>query len=114
MPWVRLHGVKDYYGMLLHLMEFPAMRCSINLVPSLIEQILQYTEEGRSDRFLDVSRINADNLEEAEAVFLLDNFFMANPHHMILAFPRYGELRHCTHSHGNSENSWESIGFQLF
>jgi hypothetical protein len=76
MPWVRLHGVKDYYGMLLHLMEFPAMRCSINLVPSLIEQILQYTEQGRSDRFLDVSRINADNLEEAEAVFLLDNFFM--------------------------------------
>ena len=46
MPWVRLHGVKDYYGMLLHLMEFPSMRCSINLVPSLIEQILQYTEEG--------------------------------------------------------------------
>ena len=21
MPWVRLHGVKDYYGMALHLME---------------------------------------------------------------------------------------------
>ena len=92
MPWVRLHGVKDYYGMLLHLMEFPSMRCSINLVPSLIEQILQYTEEGRSDRFLDISRINADNLGEVEAVFLLDNFFMANPHHMILPFPRYGEL----------------------
>ena len=34
MPWVRLHGVKDYYGMALHLLEFPAMRCTINLVRS--------------------------------------------------------------------------------
>lgn len=92
MPWVRLHGVKDYYGMLLHLMEFPTMRCTINLVPSLVEQLLQYTEQGRSDRFLDVSRMNADNLGEAEAVFLLDNFFMANPHQMILPFSRYAEL----------------------
>ena len=23
MPWVRLHGVKDYYGMALHLLEVP-------------------------------------------------------------------------------------------
>ena len=36
MPWVRLHGVKDYYGMALHLLEFPEMRCTINLVPSLL------------------------------------------------------------------------------
>src|SRR5713226_4982159 len=34
MPWVRLHGVKDYYGMALHLLEFPEMRCMINPVPS--------------------------------------------------------------------------------
>src|SRR5262249_12399540 len=25
MPWVRLHGVKDYYGMALHLAEFPTL-----------------------------------------------------------------------------------------
>ncbi len=38
MPWVRLHGVKDYYGMALHLLEFPEMHCTINLVPSLLLQ----------------------------------------------------------------------------
>ena len=47
MPWVRLHGVKDYCGMALHLLEFPEMRCTINLVPSLLVQIQAYTEEGR-------------------------------------------------------------------
>ena len=56
MPWVRLHGVKDYYGMALHLLEVPEMRCTINLVPSLLDQIQGYTERGASDRHLDVSR----------------------------------------------------------
>ena len=47
MPWVRLHGVKDYYGMALHLLEFPEMRCTINLVPSLLVQLLAYTDARR-------------------------------------------------------------------
>jgi alpha-amylase/alpha-mannosidase (GH57 family) len=92
MPWVRLHGVKDYYGMALHLDEFPTMACTINLVPSLVLQLLQYTEQGRSDRFLDVSRIAADSLSEADALFLLDHFFMANPDTMVRPYPRYAEL----------------------
>jgi alpha-amylase/alpha-mannosidase (GH57 family) len=92
MPWVRLHGVKDYYGMALHLLEFPQMHCTINLVPSLLRQLRAYTEQGASDRFLDVSRIPADGLSEEDCLFLLDHFFMANPEHMIRPFPRYAEL----------------------
>ena len=49
MPWVRLHGVKDYYGMALHLLEVPEMQCTINLVPSLIVQLQGYTERGARD-----------------------------------------------------------------
>src|SRR4051812_43434067 len=59
MPWVRLHGVKDYYGMALHLLEYPEMRCTINLVPSLLAQLRAYTERGATDRFLQVSRTPA-------------------------------------------------------
>src|SRR5439155_2889528 len=66
MPWVRLHATKDYLGMALHLLEFPEMRCTINLVPSLLVQLLAYTEHNASDRFLDVSRIPADSLSEAD------------------------------------------------
>jgi alpha-amylase/alpha-mannosidase (GH57 family) len=94
MPWVRLHGVKDYYGMALHLLEVPNMRCTINLAPSLLLQLHQYTDEGRSDHFLDVSRLPADSLSEADAIFLLDHFFMANADTMILPYPRYAELYH--------------------
>jgi alpha-amylase/alpha-mannosidase (GH57 family) len=92
MPWVRLHGVKDYYGMALHLREFPELRCTINLVPSLVRQLEAYTERGASDRFLLASRRPADGLEEAESLFLLENFFLANQDHMIRPYPRYFEL----------------------
>src|SRR5947209_588617 len=92
MPWVRLHGVKDYYGMALHLLEFPEMRCTINLVPSLLLQIQGYTDRGATDRPLTVSRLAADTLTEADCLYLLDHFFMANPQYMILPFPRYAEL----------------------
>jgi alpha-amylase/alpha-mannosidase (GH57 family) len=92
MPWVRLHGVKDYYGMAQHLLEFPEMACTINLVPSLLVQLQAYTERGASDQFLDVSRKPADDLSETEALFLLDHFFMANPEQMIKPYPRYSEL----------------------
>jgi alpha-amylase/alpha-mannosidase (GH57 family) len=92
MPWVRLHGVKDYYGMALHLLEFPEVRCTINLVPSLLLQIQAYTERGAVDEPLRVARVPADGLAEADCLYLLDNFFMANPDHMIRPLPRYYEL----------------------
>jgi alpha-amylase/alpha-mannosidase (GH57 family) len=92
MPWVRLHGVKDYYGMALHLLEVPEMRCTINLVPSLLVQLLAYTEKNATDRFLDVSRISAKDLTEQDGIFLLDHFFMADPVHMIEPWPRFWEL----------------------
>jgi alpha-amylase/alpha-mannosidase (GH57 family) len=92
MPWVRLHGVKDYYGMALHLLEFPEMRCTINLVPSLLVQLQAYTERGASDRPLQVARLPAGSLSEADALYLLDHFFMANLEHMLRPLSRYYEL----------------------
>ena len=92
MPWVRLHGVKDYCGMAWHLLEFPEMRCTINLVPSLLRQLQAYTEQGATDQFLLLSRHPADGLSESDCLFLLDNFFMADPGQMIEPYRRYAEL----------------------
>src|SRR5208337_4410419 len=83
MPWVRLHGVKDYYGMALHLLEYPEMRCTINLVPSLLGQLEGYTKRGATDRPLEVSRRPASGLAEVDALYLLDQFFMADHERMI-------------------------------
>ena len=91
MPWVRLHGTKDYYGMALHLKEVPEFHCSINLVPSLLLQIEQFVG-GRRDRHLEISHLPADALSGADVTYLLDNFFMANVDSMIRPYARYQEL----------------------
>ncbi len=91
MPWVRMHGTKDYIGMALHIAEVPEFRCTINLVPSLLVQIQRYVD-GKSDRHLDVSRLPADSLSEADSHYLLDHFFMAYVDGMIRPHHRYYEL----------------------
>jgi alpha-amylase/alpha-mannosidase (GH57 family) len=91
MPWVRLHGTKDYIGMALHLEEVPEFRCTINLVPSLLVQLEAYVR-GATDRHLLVSRRPADGLDRDDALYLLDNFFMAFPDTMIRPHARYYEL----------------------
>ena len=91
-PWVRLHGTKDYWGMAWHIHEVPEFRCTINLVPSLLVQLLKYTDSGGSDRHLDTSRLPADGLSRRDALYLLDHFFMANADSMIRPSQRYHEL----------------------
>jgi alpha-amylase/alpha-mannosidase (GH57 family) len=91
MPWVRLHGTKDYLGMALHLEEVPEFRCTINLVPSLLVQIEAYVQ-GATDQHLRVSRLPADGMDHDDALYLLDNFFMAHADAMIRPHPRYQEL----------------------
>ena len=92
MPWVRLHGTKDYWGMAMLLKEIPELHATINLVPSLLQQLAAYTDDGREDVHLRVSRLPADGLGQEDMHYLLDNFFMVHPDQMIRPFPRYFEL----------------------
>lgn len=92
MPWVRLHGTKDYFGMAKHLLEVPEFRCTINLVPSLLVQILRYTDHAGSDRHLDLCRLPADSLSAADRAELLTAGFMSNAESMIRPYLRYQEL----------------------
>ena len=92
MPWTRLHGTKDYWGMAMLLKEVPELRATINLVPSLIVQLQAYTDGGHVDTHLRVSRLPADGLSAEDTNYLLDNFFMVHPDQMIRPFRRYNEL----------------------
>lgn len=92
LPWVRLHGTKDYLDMADILDEYPDIKQTFNLVPSLIEQIIDYTDNNASDVFLDITIKKASDLSDADRVFMLENFFLANWDTMIKPFPRYYEL----------------------
>ena len=49
LPWVRLHALKDYYGMVALLEEFPLVRATFNLVPSLLVQHEAFAEDRARD-----------------------------------------------------------------
>src|SRR5690242_5450067 len=78
LPWTRLHGLKDYYGMVRILDSFPNVHQTFNLVPSLLVQIEEYAAGAASDPFLDIALKPAENLDRAEKEFLLRYFFQAN------------------------------------
>lgn len=91
-PWVRLHGTKDYLDMVLMLEKYPRMRATFNMVPSLLEQIEDYASKNVKDLFLDLSRKSVNRLSLAERSFIIENFFMVNADKVIAFHPRYYEL----------------------
>ncbi len=92
LPWVRLHGVKDYLDMLRILEAFPTVRQTFNVVPSLLEQLNEYVENNAKDVHLELTLKNPADLTEGEKTFVIENFFLANWDTMIKPFPRYYEL----------------------
>ena len=92
LPWVRLHALKDYYGMVKLLDEFPRVHQNFNLVPSLITQIQDYVAGTAQDPFLYVAARPAKDLSPEERRFALQYLFQANPVNLIGRYPRYREL----------------------
>jgi alpha-amylase/alpha-mannosidase (GH57 family) len=102
LPWVRLHALKDYYGMVKLLDEFPNVHQTFNLVPSLITQMQDYVAGTAHDPFLRVAAIPAKDLTINERLFALQYLFQANPVNMIGRYPRYHELWERFRSAGDS------------
>src|SRR3990172_8372842 len=92
MPWVLLHGTKDYLDMVSVLDEFPLVRQTFNLVPSLMEQISDYASGNVSDKYRNISLKNAEELSPVDKAFILEWFFQANWDNMVKPIPRYWEL----------------------
>src|ERR1700676_779268 len=102
LPWTRLHALKDYYGMVKLLDEFPQVHQTFNLVPSLINQIQDYVSGEAQDPFLQVASKPAKDLSEQERRFALQYLFQANPVNVIGRYPRYRELWEKFHGTGDS------------
>jgi len=92
LPWTRLHALKDYYGMVKLLEEFPNVHQTFNLVPSLVTQIQDYVSGDAQDPFLQVAAKPAQDLTVEERRFALQYLFQAHPVNLIGRYPRYREL----------------------
>jgi alpha-amylase/alpha-mannosidase (GH57 family) len=92
LPWVRLHALKDYWGMVAMTRDFPGVKLTFNLVPSLLVQLEAFAAGQARDRHLEVGLAPADTLSESDRQFCAEHFFHAHRTRMIDPFPRYAEL----------------------
>ena len=76
MPWVRLHGTKDYLDLILMLERYPKLHQTVNLVPSLILQLEDYANGTAIDPYLAAAITPTEKLTEEQRKFVIQHFFL--------------------------------------
>jgi alpha-amylase/alpha-mannosidase (GH57 family) len=113
LPWVLLHSIKDYSDMAAHLEHHPKIRCTVNFVPVLLDQIEDYADQFATGQWRDpVLRIASSpephNLPTADRDWLLDMAFRCHAPTMVDPYAPYRRLRDtlaCVRAHdGNGLN----------
>ena len=94
LPWVRLHGTKDYLDLVLMLERYPKLHQTVNLVPSLMLQLEDYAEGEAIDPYLALALTPASNLKLKDKRYIIQHFFDGYYHTLIEPHPRYTELYH--------------------
>jgi len=98
LPWVLLHAIKDYADMASHLERHPGIRCTVNFVPVLLDQIEDYANQLATSQWRDpLLRIAAhaepDTLDDEDRAWLLDMAFRCHAPTMLEPFAPYRRLR---------------------
>ncbi len=94
MPWVRLHAVKDYLDMLEIMDKFKRLKLNFNLVPILLDAIIDYAENGMHDIHSRLTITPIEMLTDDARLFIMNNFFDANYQSMIFPNEEYNRLFH--------------------
>ena len=92
MPWVRLHAVKDYLDMVLITEKFQNLKLNFNLVPVLLDSLNDYGNNGYHDIHSRLTVTDIKDLTADDKEFIINNFFDANFHSMILPNEEYNRL----------------------
>jgi len=111
-PWVRLHSTKDYYDMAAILLNFPKVKLTINLTPSLLIQLQDYIDKmkdyadeksahyldekyfpyGKLDKALDLLFKPVDKWTNEDKEYAKKRFFDAHYDSQIAKYPAYKKL----------------------
>lgn len=92
MPWIRLHGVKDYLDMLLIAKDFKNLKLNFNLVPALLDSLINYGQYDYHDIHSRLTVTNVTDLTNDDKEFILNNFFDSEYSSMVFPYERYNEL----------------------
>jgi alpha-amylase/alpha-mannosidase (GH57 family) len=92
LPWTRLHALKDYYGMVETLREFPNFHATFNIVPALGAQLEEYASGKFNEPWFSLAFKNADELTREDKSEILSRAFQVNHEHLMSRWPRFVEL----------------------
>ncbi len=92
LPWTRLHALKDYWGMVKILEEFPSVHVTFNVVPSLAAQIEEYASGRFLEPSFDAAFAPAETLTSEQKTALLERAFQVNHENLMSRWPRFVEL----------------------
>lgn len=94
LPWVRLHGAKDYYRMPYIVSQYPDVKVSFDLSGTLIEQITDYINGANDERGI-ISEKLIDELSQQDKWKILQipgGFFDINWDHILKKIPMYDDI----------------------
>ncbi len=92
LPWTRLHALKDYWGMVKILEEFPSVHATFNVVPSLAAQIEEYASGRFKEPWFEAAFAVAETLTAEQKAMILDRAFQVNHENLMARWPRFVEL----------------------
>src|SRR5260221_5811141 len=92
LPWTRLHALKDYWGMVEVLREFPNFHATFNVVPSLGMQLEEYASCTFKEPWFSLAFKNADELTREDKAEIISRAFQVNHERLMSRWPRFVEL----------------------
>ena len=92
LAWTRLHALKDYYGMVEMLREFPNFHATFNVVPALGIQLEEYASGEFHEPWFSLAYKNADELSREDKAEILSRAFQVNHERLMSRWPRFVEL----------------------
>ena len=78
LPGVRLHGSKDYAGLMRLLSRYPLLHQTVSFSPCLLEQLQDYANGTAIDRHWALTLTPVEQLTQAKKIDILQQFFDAN------------------------------------
>jgi len=92
LPWTRLHALKDYFGMVKMLEEFPGVHATFNLVPALGHQLEEYASGDFREVWLDAAMTPVESLTPEIKAEILLRAFQLNQERIMSRWPRFVEI----------------------
>jgi alpha-amylase/alpha-mannosidase (GH57 family) len=92
LPWTRLHALKDYWGMVDMLREFPNFHATFNVVPALGMQLEEYASGNFNEPWFSLAFKNVEELTREDKAEILARAFHLNHERLMSRWPRFVEL----------------------